>query len=343
MGEDRSDFGTKLRDARERKGVTLRQMANRTKISMTILEALERNDVTRLPGGIFSRSFVRTYAHEVGLNPDTAIQEFVAQFPQEAVSAGHLRTDQVEDTQLFESDRRMASSVLWILIVSIPLAGSVLYFSVSDRLSREPAGRVSGQEATSQESPRPADSVRSASTAGSTPSGGTSPRASGPGDSATPSRLLRTVAPAAPPARGSGAPTAAGSAASPAGNAAGSPAAKSTASQPAGAAASTPVASTSTAAGSPVPADDHLTIVLAARRPVWVSATADGQRAIGRLLQTGEQETVDIKRELTLTAGDAAAVKMTVNGAEARSLGKSGEVVTARVTLANFKDYLQSR
>jgi hypothetical protein len=92
-----------------------------------------------------------------------------------------------------------------------------------------------------------------------------------------------------------------------------------------------------------VPADDHLTIVLAARRPVWVSATADGQRAIGRLLQTGEQETVDIKRELTLTAGDAAAVKMTVNGAEARSLGKSGEVVTARVTLANFKDYLQSR
>ena len=73
-------FGAKLREARERRGISLRQIANATKISVAALEALERNDISRLPGGIFSRAFVRSYAIEVGLDPDKAIQEFIAQF-----------------------------------------------------------------------------------------------------------------------------------------------------------------------------------------------------------------------------------------------------------------------
>ena len=47
-----SGFGGKLRDARERRGISLRQIANATKISIAALEALERNDVSRLPGEI---------------------------------------------------------------------------------------------------------------------------------------------------------------------------------------------------------------------------------------------------------------------------------------------------
>ena len=80
-------FGGKLRDARERRGVSLRQIANATKISIGALEALERNDVSKLPGGIFSRAFVRSYAIEVGLDPDATIQEFIAQFPNDSVIA----------------------------------------------------------------------------------------------------------------------------------------------------------------------------------------------------------------------------------------------------------------
>src|SRR4051794_39535358 len=60
------DFGGTLRAARERRGLSLRQIATATKISMLTLEALERNDLARLPGGIFSRAFVRAYALEVG-------------------------------------------------------------------------------------------------------------------------------------------------------------------------------------------------------------------------------------------------------------------------------------
>src|SRR5256885_12045083 len=91
MAADRSPggFGAKLGEARERKAVSLRQIANKTKISVAALEALERNDVSRLPGGIFSRAFVRSYASEVGLDPETTIQEFIAQFPHDSVTAGH--------------------------------------------------------------------------------------------------------------------------------------------------------------------------------------------------------------------------------------------------------------
>ena len=67
MSADRTpgDFGSRLRAARERRGITLRQIASSTKISVGVLEALERNDISRLPGGIFGRAFVRSYAVEV--------------------------------------------------------------------------------------------------------------------------------------------------------------------------------------------------------------------------------------------------------------------------------------
>src|SRR6266404_2772602 len=109
------DVGGKLRKARERRGVSLRQIANATKISMSVLEALERNDISRLPGGIFGRAFVRSYAIEVGLDPDDVIEEFIAQFPNDSVTVGHPTSHQVEDHEAVESDRRMAGTFLWLI------------------------------------------------------------------------------------------------------------------------------------------------------------------------------------------------------------------------------------
>src|ERR1700746_2378790 len=104
------DFGGSLRKARARRGISLRQIAASTKISAAALEALERNDISRLPGGIFSRAFVRSYAIEVGLDPEATIAEFVAQFPNDSVTAGHPTSEQVEDNVAHESDRRMAGT-----------------------------------------------------------------------------------------------------------------------------------------------------------------------------------------------------------------------------------------
>jgi cytoskeleton protein RodZ len=132
---DRSprDVGRTLREARERRGVSLRQIANATKIAMGALEALERNDISRLPGGIFSRAFVRSYAIEVGLDPDATIQDFIAQFPHDSVIAGHPASTHSEDHQAIDSDRRAATAFVRLLVLSIPIAGAILYFGTAGR------------------------------------------------------------------------------------------------------------------------------------------------------------------------------------------------------------------
>jgi hypothetical protein len=98
-----------------------------------------------------------------------------------------------------------------------------------------------------------------------------------------------------------------------------------------------------TADARPAASVDQLIVAVAAKRPCWVSATVDGQTAIERLLKPGDRQTLTVRREMVLTAGDASAIVLQFNGADARSLGKSGEVVTARFNLANYKDYLQAR
>jgi transcriptional regulator with XRE-family HTH domain len=82
-----TEFGAHLRRAREARGVTLRRIADVTKISVRALEAVERNDFSRLPGGIFTRSFVRAYAIEAGLDPDETVRQFLAQCPNKDVAA----------------------------------------------------------------------------------------------------------------------------------------------------------------------------------------------------------------------------------------------------------------
>src|ERR1700704_2473780 len=124
-----SGFGGKLRDARERRGISLRQIANATKISVAALEALERSDISRLPGGIFTRAFVRSYATEVGLDPEQTIRDFMAQFPEDSVTAGHPESVRVEDNETFESDRRTAAVFMKLIAISVPIAIAVFYFS----------------------------------------------------------------------------------------------------------------------------------------------------------------------------------------------------------------------
>lgn len=126
--EPTASVGTRLREAREKLGLPLRQIADRTRISVMALEAVERDDIKRLPGGIFTRAFLRAYAHEVGLDPDRIVEEFLEQFPHEpnfvVGPGGH-----VEDNEAVESDRRVAETVVRLVLVSLPIAGVALYFS----------------------------------------------------------------------------------------------------------------------------------------------------------------------------------------------------------------------
>jgi cytoskeleton protein RodZ len=278
MSADRTpgDFGSRLREARERRGITLRQIANSTKIAVGVLDALERNDISRLPGGIFGRAFVRSYAVEVGLDPEATIQDFMAAFPNDSVTAGHPTSERNDDFELLESDRRRAGTYLSLVAISIPIAGAMLWVGAGRRVQEAlPAAVV-----TTTQAPAP---------------------------------VQRAVEPDPPPA-------------------ASAPAVVPTTALPA----ETPAPAVTASA----PERDELTVALSVKRPCWVTATIDGQKTLDRLLQAGEQQTIDVRREMVLTVGDASAISMTLNGAAARPLGKAGEVVTTHVTPNNFRDYL---
>jgi cytoskeleton protein RodZ len=272
-----SSFGARLRDARERRGVSLRDIANATKISVGVLEALERNDISKLPGGIFGRAFVRNYAIEVGLDPEATIEDFITQFPNDSVTAGHPTSDRGEDNVAVESERRTAGTFLWLVVLSVPIGAGLLYFTTLGR-------RIAPARPTVAESRAPAAAA-----------------------AVEPSRPSASEPPAVLPA------------------------------------ATPPEPSGGTSPPAAAPAGDQLTIALTAKRPCWVSATVDGQKSIERLLQAGEQQIVTVRREMVLTAGDASAITVRFNGADGRPLGNTGDVVTARFNLTNYKDYLQVR
>lgn len=74
------EIGTHLRECREGRGISLQEIAASTKISNTTLQLIERNAFDRLPGGIFTKGYLRAYAAAVGLDPDEVVRWYVAQF-----------------------------------------------------------------------------------------------------------------------------------------------------------------------------------------------------------------------------------------------------------------------
>jgi len=74
-------FGARLRQQREKKGISLRTIASQTKIKLSLLEGLERDDISHWPAGIFRRAYVRDYAQAIGLDPDVVVREFVERYP----------------------------------------------------------------------------------------------------------------------------------------------------------------------------------------------------------------------------------------------------------------------
>jgi cytoskeleton protein RodZ len=71
-----SNFGISFKTKRESMGLTLAQIASETRIGTRFLDAIEREDFQILPGGIFSRGFIKSYAEKLGMDPEQAVAEF---------------------------------------------------------------------------------------------------------------------------------------------------------------------------------------------------------------------------------------------------------------------------
>lgn len=88
MGKER--FGPNLRRIREQRGITLDQLADRTNVDVELWMAMERNDFSRWPSGIFARAFIREYARAIGIEAESTVDEFCRWFPQGDRRRGHI-------------------------------------------------------------------------------------------------------------------------------------------------------------------------------------------------------------------------------------------------------------
>jgi cytoskeleton protein RodZ len=70
------ELGTSFRKSRESQKLSIDRISVETKINSRFLEAIENERFDLLPGGIFNRGFIRTYAMRLGLDPDEAIQGY---------------------------------------------------------------------------------------------------------------------------------------------------------------------------------------------------------------------------------------------------------------------------
>jgi cytoskeleton protein RodZ len=86
-------LGEQLRRAREARGVTLREVSEQTRITMRHLEAIEADNYNDLPGGIFNKSFIKSYARHVGFPEARAVELY-----ERAARASGVQTDEVATT-----------------------------------------------------------------------------------------------------------------------------------------------------------------------------------------------------------------------------------------------------
>ena len=126
------DLGTALQQARERAGFSLPELAARTRIPQKTLRAIEENDFNRIPAGIFARSFIRTYAREVGVDPAEAVAQFrtmtepVAEFPDEAPNETAAENKTPARRSIHSDDAGSQPSWSYALIVAALFVGVVI-------------------------------------------------------------------------------------------------------------------------------------------------------------------------------------------------------------------------
>ena len=128
-----TSIGDILRHERIRRGLELEQVASETKIGLHLLEAMEANQFDRLPGGVFTRSFLRQYAHALGLDEEEVIASLKEQFeePPEPLPTPppKQRFPNLPQMPRFQdvSDRLRSDSSLgalaWVVVVALLCAG----------------------------------------------------------------------------------------------------------------------------------------------------------------------------------------------------------------------------
>ncbi len=280
------------------RAVSLEEISSATKISLRFLEAIERDDFSKLPGGIFSRSFIRSYARYLGLDEERVMAEYQlaaqpgADFDLYRLVAGKT-----------ETGRPAKRTPLLAPLVAVALLGvGYILFRYSPRAAEAPA------VPTPVVAPKPVQP----------------PPTSGEGTTGAPSDAT-----AASP--GTPVPMAAGSNPTPPGetSATVNPAAQT--SSPAALQAANPAATRPST-------DTELTLQVAATERASVSVDADGKNVLTRTMNPSEVETLKAHKSFDVKTTDAQAIILTLNGETLKPLGRRGETKAVHLTRDDLKN-----
>ena len=295
-------FGENLKLEREKRKMTLEQISSSTKISTRMLQALEEEKFTQLPGGIFNKGFVRAYARTLGIDEDQAVADYLEasgdaptvqiepgfrENPRESPAhAAPLRiTD--DNSGRLEIRAEVASRQLpWgaFAVVLLIVALGLSIWSYRREQQKPPHTSTSSQHSAAQAS---TENVPSATAPSSSPN----------------------VVPASEPINSSPSP-----------GASSSPHAATTASPPP----KEPEASA-------VPAPGEFVVAVQARDASWLSITVDGKHLDPQTLQPGDERTFRAVKTVLLRVGNAGALDFRLNGKSLPVSGESGEVKTIKI------------
>src|SRR5450432_208315 len=342
-GEALGEFGEKFRKEREKKNFSLDAVACVTKIGVRMLRAIEEEDFDRLPGGVFNKGFIRTYAKHLGMNDEKAVADYLAcmrktqvgaDAPAEAATATPARTSpekrassaskKKSPTQpVSKSQTQTATQVEELPDLQLPRAEHVRpprKKYLDDRDNRTSWGLVAAstlvvvlalflwnrhsRNARAEASVAPnAVPAQAAPAQPPTPASYQTASARSDEPAATRSAPLAQPSSTAPPVR----PTPA---------------------KPVATSNQADRAATEAVPANPAPAAPPLTLIIRASENSWISVRVDGQEVTQETLIAPAHTSVRATREITVKTGNAAGINFLWNGKEIPAQGAEAEVRT---------------
>lgn len=114
-------LGEKLRQAREERNISISEVAEQTRISPLYIEAIENDDYSPLPGGIFNKGFIKSFAKFVGVDENEALQDYSRQLSLQNEGKPEADTKTYRPEVL--TDDRSRSSLLPTIVFAAVILG----------------------------------------------------------------------------------------------------------------------------------------------------------------------------------------------------------------------------
>lgn len=155
---DLMEIGAVLRSARERKGLSIEVVEERTKIAQTVIIAMEEGNKVKFPHPVYARGFVRSYAILLGLDDQELCAEFSREYPV-PVDMDHHGNDHGPHITVRFNDASRAPVALWIAsalgVVALGLGGWYAYDTYLGPISKPvpPASESASEVPASQAAP----------------------------------------------------------------------------------------------------------------------------------------------------------------------------------------------